>query len=197
MANHFPTNSTQFQPQTPPNRSLQTAILIGLMSLPMLGIGLRLAELQLQQGSVLREQAEMNRSRRTPIPAARGAIYDRQGKLLAGSQLTRSIYLTPQRRSPEEWKKILTPLKAHLEQPLDDLLQEIAEKQAAGQLEQPLRIARQLSPQGFVTFAERGFAQQGLWIQTEASRQYPQGQVAGHVLGYTAEASAKEMEAKS
>lgn len=195
MANHFPTNSTQFQPQTPPNRSLQTAILIGLMSLPMLGIGLRLAELQLQQGSVLREQAEMNRSRRTPIPAARGAIYDRQGKLLAGSQLTRSIYLTPQRRSREEWKKILTPLKAHLEQPLDDLLQEIAEKQAAGQLEQPLRIARQLSPQGFVTFAERGFAQQGLWIQTEASRQYPQGKVAGHVLGYTAEASAKEMEA--
>ena len=161
----------------------------------MLAIGLRLVDLQLQQGSTLREQAELNRSRRTPIPAARGAIYDRQGKLLAGSQLTRSIYLTPQRRSPAEWKRLLTPLAEYLERPVQEILQTINEKQQTGQLEHPIRIARQLSPQGFVVFAESGLSQRGLWIQAEATRDYPQKTVAAQVLGYTGEASAAEMEA--
>ena len=197
MDSRFPTLRHGRSPhiQAPPNRSLQTAIFVGLVSLPMLGIGLRLVDLQLQQGATFREKAELNRSRRTPIPAARGPVYDRQGKLLAGSQLTRSVYLTPQRRSLDQWRSVLTPLEIHLERPVNDLLQEIAEKQREGQLEQPIRIARQLSEAGFVIFAEQNLQTQGLWIQTEASRQYPQKETAAHVLGYTGEATAKEMKA--
>ncbi|MEM9245805.1 MAG: penicillin-binding protein 2 [Cyanobacteria bacterium P01_F01_bin.153] len=197
MGSRFPTLRRGRSPQieAPPNRSLQTAIFVGLVSLPMLGIGLRLVDLQLQQGATFREKAELNRSRRTPIPAARGPVYDRQGKLLAGSQLTRSMYLTPQRRSLDQWRRILTPLEAHLERPVEELLGEIAEKQREGQLEQPIRIARQVSEEGFVIFAEQNLQTQGLWLQTEASRQYPQKETAAHVLGYTGEATAEEMEA--
>ena len=47
----------------------------------------RLVELQLVQGKQNRERAENNRVRLVPMPANRGHIIDRKGKLLAANNL--------------------------------------------------------------------------------------------------------------
>jgi len=79
-------------------------ILLLLIGICFGGLGIKLAQLQLIQGENNRMRAENNRLRLIPVAAKRGQILDRKGDLLAGSQLSRSVYLWPQEQSPEQWK---------------------------------------------------------------------------------------------
>lgn len=76
-----------------------TVIMVG-------GIGARLAYLQLIQGTRNRQLAENNRIRLIPTQPVRGNIFDRNGKILATSSLSHTVYLWPS-PTPELWLKPL------------------------------------------------------------------------------------------
>ena len=55
----------------------------------------RLVDLQIVRADFLREMAERQRKRMTPLQPQRGSIYDRDGEILAFSQEAYSLYALP------------------------------------------------------------------------------------------------------
>src|SRR5689334_16196618 len=68
-----------------------TIQILALILLTLLGV--RLYYLQIVKGSYYAERAENQRVRLIPIPAPRGAIFDRNGKILVDSRPTYNVVL--------------------------------------------------------------------------------------------------------
>ena len=91
----FPHISDPFKGRTV-GRQFQAVVLVAFTSVILLGaFGARLAQLQLVQGERNQQLADNNRIRLVPKRPARGAILDRNGKILAGSRLSHSVFLWP------------------------------------------------------------------------------------------------------
>ncbi len=149
------------------------------------GIGARLVQLQLIQGKRNRQLAEENRIRLVPAQPVRGNIFDRYGKILASSKLSRSVFLWPATHKPEEWPQHLTRLCQILDTPCDRILARL--EKAGYNSPLPIRIARNLNDQQATALQEYGEELQGVEVGIEAIRMYPNGELAAHVLGYTGE----------
>jgi penicillin-binding protein 2 len=162
-----------------------------LLASGLLGIHtFRLAQLQIVQGSYNRQLAEHNRVRPIPMIADRGLITDRNGKILAASQLSRSIYLFPREQTPESWAASAERLGAILKIPPEQITAKLAK--IGYQSAVPVRVFQNLKEDAFVALAE-GEAIPGLEIQPESSRNYPNQAIAAHVLGYIGEATEADM----
>ncbi len=166
---------------------LMTIIGVGLLG----GIGSRLAYLQLSQGAKNRQVAEHNRVRTVAKPPVRGNIYDRHGKLLAGSKLSHSVFIWPQATKRENWLKTRQRIAEILN--LDE--QDIQTKVAGITLNSTkrVRIARDLSSAQITGLQEYGADKEGIDVDIESVRYYPGGLLAAHVLGYTGEMNEKEL----
>jgi penicillin-binding protein 2 len=164
-------------------------VLSGLLSL----CAFRLAHLQLIQGQDNLAKADQNRIATSPIPSDRGNILDRQGRLLATNQLSRSIYLHPRHQTELQWQTSAQHLGQILEIPSAEILAKL--KQRGYRSAAPVRILRDLSPKGFIRLAEHSQTIPGVEVRREANRSYPQGDIAAHVLGYIGEASEADLKA--
>jgi len=156
-------------------------------------LGLRLYYLQIVKGEYYSDKAENQRVRLIPIPAPRGAIFDRNGKLLVDSRPTYNVTL-----SNEPIKKI-------------DLTERL-EDYARG-----LRVDRQFLVErlnflkkqpGFETMVlkENATIADITWVEAhtleypelrielQPQRFYPLGKVLAAVLGYVGEISPKQLE---
>jgi penicillin-binding protein 2 len=156
--------------------------------------GFRLAQLQLIQGSYNRQLADNNRVRRQPVVADRGNILDRNGKILAANQLTRSVYLYPRDQSPESWQVTAERIGPILGVEPEKIIQEL--EKAGYKSAVPVRLMRNLKEEAFTALAESGHVP-GLEIQPESTRYYPNKSLAAHVLGYIGEASEESLRKNS
>ncbi len=156
-------------------------------------LGVRLYYLQVVKGDYYSERAENQRIRFIPIPAPRGAILDRNGKLLVDSRPTYNVTL-----ANEPLKKI-------------DVRERI-EDYAAGLNLEPQFVKERLDyikkQPGFETMVlkESATIQDITWVESHAlefpelrvelqpQRYYPLGTVLAHVLGYVGEISPKQLE---
>ena len=176
------------------SRPIHRAIVLMLVATGLLGLhATRLVELQLVQGKQNRERAENNRVRLVPMPANRGHIVDRKGKLLAANNLARSVYLWPKEQTPEQWKVTAEKLSPLLKIPTKEILQKI--KQVNPLSYRPVRLKQGMPPEVFVPLAEQVGQMPGVEVRPEASRYYPEGSVAAHVLGYIGEATGEDLKA--
>ncbi|MEG4396204.1 penicillin-binding protein 2 [Microcoleus sp. BROC3] len=176
------------------DRPIHRAIVFMLLATGLLGLhASRLVELQLVQGKQNRERAENNRVRLVPMPANRGHIIDRKGKLLAANNLARSVYLWPKEQTPEEWKATAEKLSPLVKIPTKEILQKL--KQVDPLSYRPVRIKQAMPPEVFVPLAEQVGQMRGVEVRPEANRYYPEGSLAAHVLGYIGEATAADLEA--
>lgn len=174
-------------------RKYQSIILMVLVSLGMLaGIGSRLAYLQLLQGERHRQLADNNRIRLIPRPPERGKILDRNGNILVGNRLSYAVFLWPIANKESEWQPVIERLAEILKIPAEDIEQRL--DQAGYYSPSLVRIARGLSPSQLTALAEFNQELKGVQVQAEAVRNYPYGDLAAHVLGYTGELSQEELE---
>jgi penicillin-binding protein 2 len=162
-----------------------TAILLG-------GIGSRLAYLQLMQGDRNRQLADSNRIRLIPRQPERGRILDRQGRVLAGSRLSYAVFLWPIANDKSEWNPILDRVAEILRIPPEDIRTRL--DQAGYTSPYLVRIARGVSPAQVTALAELSDELKGVQIEAEAVRNYPYGDLAAHVLGYTGELTQEELQ---
>lgn len=172
-------------------RSRRAIVLMLVGTVLVSACSLRLVQLQLIQGHYHRQRAEQNRIGLIPIPADRGNILDRTGKLLAANRLSRSVYLRPRELSKERWAETAKRLAPILEIPSEEILDKL--KQAGYRSAMPVRISRNLNLRAFIALAEKNPQFPGLEIRGESSRYYPNGDLAAHVLGYISEATAEDM----
>ncbi|NEQ24176.1 MAG: penicillin-binding protein 2, partial [Microcoleus sp. SIO2G3] len=182
----------QITPRTV-GRNYQSLFVMLLVSIFLLGgMGSRLAYLQLVQGARNRQLAENNRIRLVPKQPVRGNIFDRKGKVLASSRLSHSVFLWPIAIKESEWPKTRQLLSKLLDLPQDEI-QKRVEKAGSNSLSL-IRIERGLSPAQITALAEYGSQLKGVEVDIEAVRDYPNGDLAAHILGYTGEMNDQELE---
>ncbi|TAD74222.1 MAG: penicillin-binding protein 2 [Oscillatoriales cyanobacterium] len=174
-------------------RLIRAIVLMTLVTGLVGAMAFRLSHLQLVEGASQRQAAERNRLRGIPLVPDRGALFDRKGQVLARSKLIRSVYLSPQRHTAAEWQTILQPMEGIFDRPITTIAQEIATQRQNGRGDMPIRVARDLTPEGFVRLAELNPGNNNLSIRVEAERDYPQGTTAAHVIGYLGEAGPEDM----
>jgi penicillin-binding protein 2 len=196
MATGFSIPSTRRSKSAPislPQRSQRSLVLMFVVTAALSGCLFRLAQLQLTQGSLNRGLAEKNRVSLIPLPSDRGNILDRQGRLLAANRLARSVYLAPREQSEQQWAETAKRLGPLLNLPPEEIVTKL--QQAGYRSATPIRISRNLNPSAFVVLAEQAAQFPGIEIRAEASRYYPNGNLAAHVMGYISEATEADLKA--
>ncbi|MEM1252133.1 MAG: penicillin-binding protein 2 [Cyanobacteria bacterium P01_H01_bin.21] len=174
-------------------RQYQSVLMMIFLSLTMLGgIGSRLFYLQLVEGDRNRELAEENRILLLPRRPARGTMFDRKGNILAGSRLSHSVSIWPIALPVDQRDQVVQRLAKLLEIPADEIQQRI--ESAGYESTQSIAIARGLSPAQTTALAEYSPELPGVRVEAEAIRNYPNGDLAAHVIGYTGEIDEAEFD---
>ena len=173
-------------------RNYQSLFVMLIVSVFLLGgIGSRLAYLQLVEGNRNRQLAENNRIRLIPKQPVRGNIFDRKGKLLASSRLSYAVYVWPIALKQAQWPATLKRLSKILNIPEAEMQKRL--EKAGYTSPELLRIARDINPAQYTALAEFSHELEGVEVDTEAVRNYPNGDIAAHVLGYTGELNDEEL----
>lgn len=185
------TSAKQSETRTVGQRYRSIFLMLIVSLLLVAGLGSRLLYLQLIEGTRNRQLAENNRIRLIPKQPERGKILDRNGKILAGSRLSHSVFLWPLARKKGEWGNTVSRLSQILNIPESVIHQRL--EQAGYNSPFLVRIARGISPAQVTALSEYGSELEGIQVDAEAVRYYPNGDLAAHVLGYTGELSDEEL----
>ena len=173
-------------------RNFQSLLVMLIVTL-LLGAGIipRLFYLQVVQGDRHKQLADNNRIRLIPKAPIRGNIFDRNGKILASSRLSHAVYLWPVALKKAQWAETRKRISQILNIPEAEIQKRLEnEGYSSPSL---LRIARGISPTQITALAEYGTQMEGVEVDVEAVRNYPNGDLAAHILGYTGEISEEEL----
>jgi penicillin-binding protein 2 len=156
-------------------------------------LGARLYYLQVVKGEYYSDKAENQRIRLIPIPAPRGAIFDRNGKILVDSRPTYNVTL-----SNEPIKKIdVTDRLDDYARGLNVDRQYVIER---------LNLIKKQNEFETMVLKENATIQDITWVEAhtleypelrvelQPQRFYPHKEILAHVLGYVGEISPKELE---
>jgi len=160
-------------------------------------LGLRLAMVQLFFNDKYQTQAKDNRIRLVAIKAPRGEIYAADGEVLAANELVYTLsmnYLDSVDRT-QLVRKLETMLKPYY----PDITQKIIEEKIELQkfrLFEPVVIMRDIPWELVVKIEENRQELPGVEVSVEPLRNYPQGALAGHALGYIHSISQGELNGK-
>jgi stage V sporulation protein D (sporulation-specific penicillin-binding protein) len=134
----------------------------------------RLAWIQIVRADELYEQAWEQWNRSIPARSPRGLIYDRDGRLLAGSTTVETIVaIPPQVEDPRQTARILAPILEKGEEELYELL--TLDRSA-------IYLKRKVEAE--VAQAVRDLDLPGIVFTTEGKRYYPNGTLASQLLGF-------------
>ncbi|HUO31507.1 MAG TPA: penicillin-binding protein 2 [Bryobacteraceae bacterium] len=145
--------------------------------------------LQIQNPQLYNEEAERNRIKALPIPAPRGRILDRDGRVIVDNHSSYSLILTRENLKTQH----LRPIAEGLNLDYDDLVARVKRYTSRPKYD-PIIIKEELSPAelSFVDSHREFFPEMEL-IHAQR-RLYPQNGFAAHVIGYTGEISEDELD---
>jgi penicillin-binding protein 2 len=155
------------------------------------GLGLRLFQLQLAQGSDLQTRAALRQTTTRPIAVARGLMYDRRGRLLVENVPTFVLRILPAELPFEVRPEVAERLSLLTDIPARRIIERL-DSHTGSQFE-PVRIA-DVETQTARIISEDQESFPGVRIDLEAHRRYPQGELLSHVLGWTGRISGPEYE---
>ncbi len=167
------TSSPLLASKTPVWRSRLVLVFIAAGFLALVG---RAAWVQVIKNDFFQRQGEVRFARTLELPANRGRILDRNGLLLATSVPASSIWAIPE--DVERDKGKLAQMAKLLEMPLAELEKKLQDDDKTfvwikRQVEEA--VAREVLALGI----------KGVYQRTEFKRQYPEGEAAAHVVGFT------------
>ena len=140
-------------------------------------IVMRVFYIQVFEYDKLSSLAESLWSRKLPIGADRGEIYDRNGNVLATNLTTTSLVLIPNQISNKE--EVARSLSDILGSDYEDMLAHVSKKTS---IERVHPEGRQLSYD--IASQIEALEYDGVYLVKESKRYYPYGDTLSHVLGY-------------
>jgi penicillin-binding protein 2 len=172
---------------------------LGIVVVAVLGLLLvRLWTMQVLNGEAYATQAEQNRVREVTMSAPRGRILDRKGRLLVSNRATMAVYVDPTAtyvtdKSGKRQKNeaLFSRLSTVLAVPLADIKERVFSVREEALA--PRMVAIDVSPQAVAYISEHPAEFAGVDVRPQAVRQYPQGTLAAHVLGYAGDASQADL----
>lgn len=152
-------------------------------------LGMRLFQLQVAEGSSYDVYAEQQLTTERPIPVARGLIYDRRGRLLVENVPTFVLRVLPAEMPFEVRFEVAERLSRLTDIPSRKIIERIDAH--TGSQYELVRIA-DISTETARVIAEDPGLFPGVRVDLEARRNYPQGKLMAHVLGWTGRISGPE-----
>jgi cell division protein FtsI (penicillin-binding protein 3) len=154
----------------------RSKLVVSALALGFVGLGARAAYIQVFNNDFFQRQGEVRYSRTLELPANRGRILDRNGLILASSVPSPSIWAIPEDVDLDDTQR--SNLAKLLELPLAELNKKLADEDKSF-----VWLKRHVEPEKAKQIAEAGF--KGIYQRTEFKRQYPEGEAAAHVVGFT------------
>ena len=167
------TSSPLLASRTPVWRS---KMVVGAVALAFCGLAARAAYIQVVANDFFQRQGVVRFARTLDLPANRGRILDRNGLILASSVPSPSIWAIPE--DVEIDKAQLQQLAKLLEMPVSDLAKKFSDEDKTfvwvkRQVDES--VARQITALNI----------KGIYQRKEYRREYPEGESAVHVVGFT------------
>ncbi len=170
------------------NPRIRLLIIQALIVIAFITLGLRFWNMQVVQHESYVKQAENNRERKIPIPAPRGNILDRNGKVLVDSRPTFSLMVNKEDiRSESETLQLLADQFG--------VLPEFARQQlhSSASKTRPVEVKANITDEDRAKIAVIGFEHPEFLIELQPQRKYPYAEIACHVLGYVTEISEAQL----
>jgi penicillin-binding protein 2 len=159
-------------------------------------LGLRLYVLQVVRGEFYAGIAENQRRRRLPIPAPRGVIYDRHGKILVDSRPIYNVLLSREDVRDKDLYSLISPLSEALgldREILKDRFDQIKSLPAFESI--PVKLDANQGDIAWVEAHRLEFPE--LRVELQPQRRYPANGVLAHALGYVGEISPEQLKQPS
>jgi penicillin-binding protein 2 len=177
-------NDTFLGPNRERDRRPIRFLIFGIVTILLFGLlTTRLAYLQINSGPQLAARAEAQRTAERAIPATRGLIYDRKGRLLVSNVATWAVKITPSDLPFGERDDVAARLAALLGIDASEVLTTL--DSAPGSRFDPVRIAQDVPEDTARLVAESSDDLPGVHVVVETRREYPDGPLLSHILGYT------------
>ena len=164
--------------------------LAALVSVLFLVLAFRLWYLQVLTSEEYTDTAQATQTRSTKIPAQRGVIYDRNGEVLANNVPGLNVTIVPNsipREKVEELADVLNADKRAVLSRYDAAIE-------SGNQYSPMLVKENASREDVVYVSERTEEFEGLVVNDDYVRNYPNGELAAHILGYTGAINEQELE---
>jgi penicillin-binding protein 2 len=175
------------------NLKVRMVIIHGMVIAILAVLGARLYSLQVVNGDYYAERAENQRIRRLRIPAARGAIFARDGKtILVDSRSTYNIILAGEDMKGKDLGSLVEPLSDGLDV-APDILRERFD-QAGHQAAFEELTVKEGATSADIAWVEAHMLEfPMLLIREQPQRRYPPNGTLAHVLGYVGEISPDQL----
>ncbi len=163
---------------------------VGIVAIVLLG---QLFQLQIVQGARNQALADGNRIRQNVVRAPRGAIYDSKGVLLARNVANFDLIVIPARlpKKPTEREVVYAKLSTILQKSADDLKVLIEKDGLANP--RPVLIQESVARETALAVEEQIRDLPGVDLDTNPVREYLDGGLLAHFLGYTGRVSADDL----
>ena len=176
-----------------PYRFIAVGVVVALL-LSMLTV--RLWDLQIAQGIHYRSLAEDNRLLRLPVPAGRGIIVDRNGKILVRNIPGFAVSVVPVDLPKAAQNDLAFRIALLIGRDGTDVLQAIVDQRARNPYEPVKLSTKPVARDVALLLTERADAYPGVRIDAESVREYVEGPLYSPIMGYTGPITAEELQAK-
>jgi penicillin-binding protein 2 len=176
-------------PMTKGNMQVRVVSLAVLIAAVFLVLGARLWYLQVLTGEDYTLAARATQHTNIKIPAQRGVVYDRDGKILANNVPGLNVTVIPDEISRDKLRELATVVGADTEA----VLARYDAAKETGSQYSPI-LVKENAGRGAVTYiSERTGEFRGVAVNDDWVRSYPEGRVASHILGYTGAVTQDEL----
>jgi penicillin-binding protein 2 len=172
------------------NLELRVYFIQYLVLAVFIALGIRFYVLQVARHDDYQARAENNRIRDIPIPASRGAILDRNEKVLVDNTSAFNVVVTPEDITDKE--DTINALVQNLDIDRGEVLVELNDPLRPKS--QPILVKQNASPADCQWVAAHELEHPEITIDQQPQRIYKYGKLAAHVLGYIGQVNPKQLE---
>src|SRR5919206_2339652 len=169
---------------------LRVVVLTTFASILFVVLAFKLWQLQVLASEDYQSSAEAIHTRSVKVPAQRGVIYDRNGEVLANNKSGFSVTIVPNDISRGKLGQLADLLKADKKEVLSRYDSAIA----SGNQYSPMLVKENADREDVVYVSERSDEFGGLVVNDDYVRNYSNGQLLAHVLGYTGAVTQEELD---
>lgn len=157
-------------------------------------LGTRLWYLQVLTSEDFTRSAQATHTREVKIPAQRGVIQDRNGEVLANNIPGLNVTVIPDEISRDKLKKLAEIMRADVKAVTERY--DAALDPETGNRYGSMLVKENAERDAVTYVMERTHEFRGVTVTDDFVRNYPQGEFASHVLGYTGAVTAEELKQK-
>jgi penicillin-binding protein 2 len=178
------------------NLRLRLRLLQGIVVALLVFLAVRLYAVQITNGGYYAERALNQRIRLLPIPAARGSIFDRNGRLLVDSRSIYNVILSREDLKGRELGALVEPFSSGLGVDSDYLAERFEELESQPAF-QSVRVKENATVGDIAWVDAHTLEYPELRVEKQPQRRYPENGTLAHVLGYVGEIGPEQLKEPS